>query len=238
MWKYGVLQITLILAAFYFFGYIFGLAFLVAFIYAADFVLDKLGYQILNAGDLFMSFEAPGRNHNIGGYFLIKKIGFEEIKNEIYTKAVVNLRRFRQIQVERLGFKFWMDISAVDCKGQIKKIGRKLKTTQEWVDYTAELLDEYMDYSKPLWEFHILEDYSKDESLVIVKMHHSFTDGVGFVSIMCLMNDEENRFKMPKMFKEATIATKIKRLLMTPYFLYFTYLRNFITLRLSIKSPN
>ena len=161
MWKYGVLQLALIIFAYYYFGCILGAIFLVAFVYASDFILDKLGYQILNAGDLFMSYEAPGKNHNIGGYFIIKKIGFEEFKEQIFTQAVLKLRRFKQIQIEAFGFKFWKDVSADLCKSQIMKIQKQLKNDKELLEYNAELLDAYMDYSKPLWEFHLLEDYRK-----------------------------------------------------------------------------
>jgi len=82
-----------------------------------------------------------------------------------------------------------------------------------------------MDFSKPLWEFDLLEDFSDDLSLVFGKMHHSFTDGIGFSSMMSLLNDEDKRFKMDKKFPEASWKTKLYRILMTPYFIISTLIK-------------
>jgi len=41
-----------------------------------------------------------------------------------------------------------------------------------------------MPKDKPQWEMHLCEDYSKDTSVLFMRMHHSFTDGVGYVSMM------------------------------------------------------
>ena len=74
-----------------------------------------------------------------------------------------------------------------------------------------------MDYSKPLWEFHLVEDFSDDLSAVIVRMHHAFTDGVGFVSMMSCMNDDKFKLKIDKKFPEPSLFQKFIFLLLTPY---------------------
>ena len=73
------------------------------------------------------------------------------------------------------------------------------------MEYTCEHMQEYMDFSRHLWEFHLVEDFSEDLSAVIVRMHHSFIDGIGFVSMMSWMNDDQFKLKIDKRFKEHSI---------------------------------
>jgi len=41
-----------------------------------------------------------------------------------------------------------------------------------------------MDYDKPLWELELLEDYSEDSSVLFIRIHHGYVDGVGLLSFM------------------------------------------------------
>ena len=62
---------------------------------------------------------------------------------------------------------------------------------------------------KPLWEFQLYEDYTETTSMVFMKMHHSFTDGIGFVCLMSCLNDEQFKTKGPKIIKEPSFFQHI-----------------------------
>ena len=115
MWEYGIVHLSIILFSFYSFGFWYGILFIGCIIFAIDFIIDKLGYQRMVFGDLVMSYEFPNKNHNIGGYFLIKKLEFEEFKSQIQERGITPIRKLRQIQL----FQLWSKISNImfncDC---------------------------------------------------------------------------------------------------------------------------
>ena len=102
---------------------------------AIDFMLDKLGYQRLGPMDTAMSYEEGGRNHNIGGYFEVKKLDFLQFKQLIIDRAVNKIRKLNQIQVKRLGFTLWKDAGVEMGKNQVMKVERKITTDQQCIEY-------------------------------------------------------------------------------------------------------
>jgi len=52
------------------------------------------------------------------------------------------------------------------------------------VKYINNLNNQHMHRDKPLWEMHFYENYTAETSILFMRMHHSFTDGVGYVSMM------------------------------------------------------
>ena len=50
--------------------------------------------------DVVMFYETGTGNHNIGGYYILDKINFEDLKNMIIKKALTKIRKMNQIQVK------------------------------------------------------------------------------------------------------------------------------------------
>jgi len=102
----------------------------------------------------------------------------------VYEKGVKNVPKLRSLLVQRLGFRLWKDQSPEIGKKQIKKISKNFKSEDEVKEFMEELCNREMDYSKPLWEFYLDEDYSPTESLLLLRMHHAFSDAGGFVGLL------------------------------------------------------
>ena len=109
MLQYGVLHIAALSISYYLFGWFWGTAALIVFAYALGWILDVLGYQMMRFTDYLFTTELPGRNHNFNGFFLMKKIEFGEFKEEFYRRGILDIRRLRQIQIDKFGVKFWKD---------------------------------------------------------------------------------------------------------------------------------
>ena len=221
IWKYGVGHAAILWTTYHYLGFFYGLIWLTVLVCIIDALLDKLGYQRLIAGDLLLTLEPPNQNHNIGGYFTIKKIKFEEFREQVYSKAILNIRKLSMIQVERFGFKLWKDTSPQLAINQIKVSNVSIQTEEQCLEYLSSLLNENMDYSKPLWEFHFIENYTNEWSLIIVRTHHSFTDANGFASMMSWMNDEQFIHKIDKKFHEINILQKLILIIMTPFYIFY-----------------
>ena len=73
---------------------------------------------------------------------------------------------------------------------------------------------------KPLFELRVCEDYGDDKSVIFVKFHHSFMDGIGVNSFVSCIFDECLTVKFPKDIKIPGIFENIILALMTPYYVY------------------
>jgi hypothetical protein len=85
-------------------------------------------------------------------------------------------------------------------------------------------MEQRMDRSKPLWDFHLVQNYTKDTSVLFLRMHHSFTDGVGYVCLMSFLNDEKFNTKTAKKIPEPTFFQNALLWATMPFVvLYTTY---------------
>lgn len=225
MWQYGLLHIVLIYSAVSLFGWLYGILFLIALVKTTDLILDKLGYVRLNFGDLMMSYEHPDVNHNIGGYFTLKKTDFESFKKEIYNRGIVHIRKLSQVKVHHLGIGFWKDTNFDVAKAQIMKCKENIKTDEQCVEHINKLVNERMPFDRPLWEMHLLENYSEDSSVLFMRMHHSFTDAMGFVSMMSFLNDDQFRLKIDKKFPRISIFMHIFFAIVGPIYVLYIILQ-------------
>ena len=175
-------------------------------------------------GDIAMSLEKEGTNHNIGGYFEIEKLNYDEFNKIFYERAVLQLRKLRQIRKRILGVYYWKDVDANLAKQQIIKCKEKLTNENQVRDYLSNLISEDMDIKLPPWEFYLIEDYSQKSSMLITRMHHSFTDGAGFVSLMSFLNDEKFIAKNTKSIPKYGIFIVILQWILTPIFSIYVLL--------------
>jgi diacylglycerol O-acyltransferase len=216
MYKYGLVHLALLFAAYYMFGFIYGIVALVVFIIALDKGLDKIGYSRLTYMDLGCAYEIKCNNNHIGGYMEIEKIGYDEFKDVFVERALTKIRKLRKVLVQRLGFFLWKDIDMCDAMDQIKKVDLKLNGHEDIVDYICKINDERMDRNKPLWEFRVIENYTADKSLIIYRIHHTVLDGVGFGCLMSTINDNQFSSRLNKKIYKPSFLQSLKIAVTTP----------------------
>lgn len=57
-------------------------------------------------------------------------------------------------------------------------------------DLVSDMMSTPLDFSKPLWQFHLVDGYGKGCALV-VRIHHSIADGIALVSVLLSMTDND-----------------------------------------------
>lgn len=57
-------------------------------------------------------------------------------------------------------------------------------------ELTGDLMSTPLDFSKPLWQMHYVENY-RDGSALIVRMHHCIADGIALLQVLLKMTDTE-----------------------------------------------
>lgn len=105
------------------------------------------------------------------------------------AKRMLAIPRFRQ-RVERVagGYR-WSEDPHLDVARHIRHArlpGAGGKA--ELQSFVAELAPQAFDENRPLWQFHIVEDYAGGAALV-VRMHHAIADGIALIGVMLSLTD-------------------------------------------------
>ena len=96
--------------------------------------------------------------------------------------AVIKLPRLRQRLVERpTSNPEWQTDVEFDLRHHLRRSA--LATGENPLDVAARLVEDPLDRTRPLWQFHVLEGLGDGRSAVLTKFHHSLTDGEGGVQI-------------------------------------------------------
>jgi len=108
---------------------------------------------------------------------------------EVVDERFLVFRRFKQRAVERPGMAFWETDRHFDLERHVVhtalpgKAGRK-----ELQDFVSRLSTTPLDPARPMWQFHLVDNY-QGGSAVVVRIHHSYADGMALVRVMLSMTD-------------------------------------------------
>jgi diacylglycerol O-acyltransferase / wax synthase len=98
-------------------------------------------------------------------------------------------RRFRQKAVEVAGQSFWEFDKDFDLNWHVRRMALPGDASKdELEEYVSQLASTPLDKSKPLWQFHIVENYQGGSAL-ITRIHHCYADGIALVQVMLSLTD-------------------------------------------------
>lgn len=145
--------------------------------------IDTAWYRMDEPTNLMMitgifTFEAP--------------ISFETLKSTL-RQRMLRYRRFKQIVVRpRLSIlpPYWKNDPNFDIDSHIHRIALPEPGNQETLQ---ELVNDFMsmplDYSKPLWQIHLVENYL-DGCALLCRLHHCIGDGIVLMRLLLSLTDD------------------------------------------------
>ncbi|CAI2367841.1 unnamed protein product [Moneuplotes crassus] len=215
--EYGLLHALVILLKIHFFGVLPTVAILAAGFWALAKVLDKCGYQFTVGQDLVFFFSSGHESANCVGYIEMEKVKAKTLKHEcFYKKAILNVRKLRQVPVTFLGVQLWKDVTPEVALEQFRIIDNKFESDDDVIKPCNEWAKTNISMDKPQWELQFKEDHTETTSLLFLKCHHSFTDGVGIITLFALLNDDSLCPKMMPKFKEFSYLQAFMLIAFTP----------------------
>ncbi len=126
-------------------------------------------------------------------------------------------RRFRQKAVDSGSSAWWQDDDDFDMDWHVRLIalpGRADKVELERA--VSELASTPLDHSKPLWQFHVVENY-RGGSVLIGRIHHCYADGLALVQVLLSLTDAapkpQHRRELAKVWLKKDQGSVIDRLL-------------------------
>jgi WS/DGAT/MGAT family acyltransferase len=147
--------------------------------------VDVAWYQMEDPTNLMM----------ITGVFIFDvPVDFERLKATLDVRFVQRFRRFRQRVVakrSRFGRPYWEDDPNFDLSNHIHRVALPAPGDHDALQaMVSDLMSTALDFSKPLWHFHLIEGYD-GRSVLLTRLHHAIADGIALVQVMLSMTDTE-----------------------------------------------
>ena len=122
---------------------------------------------------------------------LAQPIEFEEM-HRIYEQRLLRFDRFRQRVVDSrapLGSPQWEFDPHFDIRAHLHRIALPAPGNQAALqDLVSDLMSQPLDYSKPLWSFHLVDNVGAG-CAIVGRLHHCIADGIALVRVLLSLTD-------------------------------------------------
>ena len=143
----------------------------------------------------WLRMESPTNLMMITGVLVLeKRLSVERLKQTVSARFL-KYRRFNQRVIDLGAQAFW----EVDVNFAIERHVHRMALPgaadkAELERCVSELASTALDHQRPLWEFHLIEDYAGGSALV-VRIHHCYADGIALVQVMLSLTDSDPKFR-------------------------------------------
>jgi len=129
----------------------------------------------------------------IGVIIFEGRLDFERLKRTLEVR-LLPYRRFRQKVRVDTTCSWWEDDPEFDINHHLHRTALPGDAGKgELQDLVAELVSSPFDQARPLWQFHVVENYRGGESVgtaMIMRIHHAIGDGIALIGVMNSLTDE------------------------------------------------
>lgn len=148
----------------------------------------------------------------IGVIMFDEPLDFDTFK-ELVGERLLRVKRFRQrVREPRLhiGIPQWETDPHFDLDAHMHRIALAAPHNQEALHVlVSDLMSTPLDFSKPLWQFHLVEHY-KDGCALICRLHHSMGDGLALVQVLLSLADDAPQTETASEFENGfNIGTRV-----------------------------
>jgi WS/DGAT/MGAT family acyltransferase len=162
------------------------------------------GFSVLNRERMsgvdtaWLRMEHPTNLMMIVGVMMFNdKLEMKKLETTI-EQRFLSFPRFKQKAVQDPTGAWWENDKNFALKNHLKRAklpGRGTKKDLE--DYVSQMASEPLDFTKPLWQFHLVENYRGGTALV-QRIHHCYADGIALISVMMSLTGESREVSLVK----------------------------------------
>lgn len=135
----------------------------------------------------WLRMETPHNLMMITGLMFLDECPDIDVFKTVLIKKFLTFRRFRQCANQNKTGCFWQEDKYFDMAAHVRRVALPGKADyRELQDYVSNLASSPLDKNKPLWSFHIVENYLKGP-VVVVRIHHSYADGIALIQVLLSM---------------------------------------------------
>jgi len=139
----------------------------------------------------WLRMETPHNLMMITGLLFLDQLPDYEQFVRVLERNFLKFRRFRQKAVQSTAGAFWEDDPYFDIKAHVRRIALPGKADYaELQDMVSHLASSPLDKTKPLWQFHLIENYEKGP-VVVARIHHCYADGIALIQVLLAMTSSD-----------------------------------------------
>lgn len=149
-----------------------------------------------NVDAAWLHMDDPTNLMMIAGFFEFSEpLDYDRLVATTEIRLVERWRRFKQrVRESRLPLHgpFWENDPHFNIENHIYRIGLPSPGDESALkELIGKLSSTPLDRSKPLWEFHLIENLSGGGSFLVVRLHHAIADGIALMSVLMTLCDVE-----------------------------------------------
>jgi len=137
----------------------------------------------------WLRMEQPTNLMMINGVIMLDgQLDYESLLETI-EQRFLTFRRFRQKAVDGARGAYWVFDEDFDIRCHVRRTALPGAADQTELEQLAsELASTPLDSSRPLWQFHVVENYV-DGPVIIIRIHHCIADGIALVQVFLSLTD-------------------------------------------------
>jgi diacylglycerol O-acyltransferase / wax synthase len=152
--------------------------------------------------------EAPNNLVTVTGMLTFKEPVSKREVMDVVEKRLVLYERFRQTIIEKNGRPVWHDADDFNINAHVHHIALPSPGDHAAMqELISDLISQPLDYSKPLWQAHIVENY-RGGTAVVWRIHHAIADGIALVKVVLSLTNETSEASLLEGEPEAEEAVK------------------------------
>ena len=122
----------------------------------------------------------------VGVHLFETPVSYEKLK-QLVAARLLQYRRFKQKVVTDATGSWWVDDTHFDLSQHLHRVSLPGKGDKaELEKYVGILSTESLDPTRPLWQFHLVENYKGGNALV-ARIHHCIADGIALIGVLLSM---------------------------------------------------
>jgi diacylglycerol O-acyltransferase len=137
----------------------------------------------------WLRMEQPTNLMMIAGVVTLSSpIPYERLLETIETRWLA-FKRFRQKAVDGPGGAYWVTDEDFEIHAHVRRVALPGKADQhELEEFVSDLASTALDPSRPLWQFHYIENY-QGGPVIVQRIHHCYADGIALVQVFLSLTD-------------------------------------------------
>lgn len=149
--------------------------------------------KVSNVDTAWLHMEHPTNLMMISGVMTFAgKMDFDKLA-AVLEERLLPYERFRQRAVQPanpLTPPYWETVPDFDIRDHLYRFTPSVPDQAALQDLSSRLMSTQLDFSKPLWEYHFIENYGEGDSALFVRLHHSIGDGIALIRVLLSLTDD------------------------------------------------
>lgn len=137
----------------------------------------------------WLRMERPTNLMMITGVMIFEeKLDYRRVQ-KVIRERFLRFERFRQRAGRDSASAFWEKDPNFDLDAHVLRVALPGKADKAALQtYASELASTPLDPWKPMWQFHLVENY-RGGSAMVVRIHHSYADGIALIQVLMAMTE-------------------------------------------------